>query len=165
MCEGKDCTLLSARIGLTYEDGSEANPDNGVYIHHLLSFSPNHPSDNAVGFCDVSEPSKDLGFNKYLPLKLPFSPFTGRGEDGAAVDMLFTSSDGRYNSGYHLGKNDYVMVQSDLVNYSNETKKVFVTYEYEYVQGYQGISAITTMLSVTGKSLCTTIPINLGYLQ
>jgi hypothetical protein len=150
MCEGRDCTVLSARIGLTYEDGTEATPDNGVYIHHLLSFSPNRPTDNAIGFCDVPEPEKDLGFNKYLPLRLPFSPFTGRGEDGAAVDMLFTSNDGKFNSGYHLGKDDYVLIQSDLVNYSNVTKNVFVTYEYEYVEGFQGISAITAMLSVTG---------------
>jgi len=145
---------------LTYEDGTEATPDNGVYIHHLLSFSPIRPTTNAIGPCDVNDPSKDIGINKYLE-NLPFSPFTGRGEDGAAVDMVFTSSDGKFDSGYHLGKNDYIMMQSDLVNYSNDTKKVFVTYEYEYVEGLQGASAITSMISATGKSALNLIHIKL----
>jgi hypothetical protein len=152
LCGGEDCTILSARLGLSYEDGSEASPETGVYIHHLLSFSPSRPSTNAIGLCDVTNPKEDIGFvNKILSNKLPFSPFTGRGEDGGAVSMVFTSGDGKFDSGYHLGKDDFVLVQSDLVNYKNTTQNVYLTYEYEYVPGFQGINAITTLLSVTGK--------------
>lgn len=151
LCGGKDCTILTARLGLTYEDGREASPETGVYIHHLLSFNPSRPSTNAIGLCDVTDPDKDLGFiNKILPSNLPIAPFTGRGEDGGPVSATFTSEDGKYDSGFHLGKNDYLVVQSDLVNYSNETQNVYLTYEYEYVDGFQGVSAISTLLSVTG---------------
>jgi hypothetical protein len=137
---------------MTYEDGSEATPDTGVYVHHLLSFTPGHPSTNAIGLCDVPDPAKDIGsFNKAMSNTLPFSPFTGRGEDGGAVPYVFTSDDGKFESGFHMGKNDFVLVQSDLVNYKNETQTVYLTYDYEYVDGFQGASAITTLMSVTGS--------------
>jgi hypothetical protein len=151
LCGGKDCTLLSARLGLSYEDGKEASPDTGVYIHHLGAFNPSRPSKNAIGLCDVPDPDKDLGFvNNILPSNLPLSPLTGRGEDGGPVSMVFTTDDGTYNSGFHLGKDDYIIVQSDLVNYKNETQNVYLTFDYEYVDGFQGVGAITTLLSVTG---------------
>jgi hypothetical protein len=154
LCGDKDCTILTARLGLTYANGSEATPQTGAYIHHLLSFSPSRPSTNAIGLCDVPNSAQDVGFvNKILPLNLPFAPFTGRGEDGGPVFTQFTSDDGTYNSGFHLGKDDYIIVQSDLVNYNNETQNVYVTYEYEYVDGFQGASAISTLLSVTGRVL------------
>src|ERR1700761_7368516 len=128
LCGGNDCTILSSRIGLSYEDGSEATPETGMYIHHLLAFSASRPSVNAIGLCDVDDPTKDIGwFNKILPSNIPISPFTGRGEDGGAVSMVFTSDDGKYDSGFHLGKNDYIVVQSDLVNYKNETQNVYLT--------------------------------------
>jgi hypothetical protein len=164
LCGNKDCTVLSVRIGLTYADGKEATPETGVYIHHLLSFTAARPSTNAIGLCDVEDPAKDLGFfNRIMPTTLPFAPFTGRGEDGGAVNMVYTSDDGRYNSGFHLGKDDTILVQSDLVNYKNETQDVYLTFDYEYVEGFQGISAITTLLSVTGKLLHATLTSSLTY--
>jgi hypothetical protein len=42
-------------------------------------------------------------------------------------------------------------VQSDLVNYKNYTQNVYLTWDYEYVPGFVGINAITTLLSVTGE--------------
>jgi hypothetical protein len=158
LCGDKDCTILTARFGLTYENGSEASPQTGVYIHHLLSFSttlsPSRPARNAIGLCDVQDSAQDAGFiNKLLPLDIPIAPFTQRGEDGGPVFTQFTSDDGSYNSGFHLGKDDYIIVQSDLVNYNNDTQNVYVTYEYEYVDGFQGASAISTLLSVTGRVL------------
>ena len=38
----------------------------------------------------------------------------------------------------------------DLVNQNNETKKVFVNYEIEYLEGHIGTDAAATVLSVTG---------------
>jgi hypothetical protein len=153
-CGDEDCTILSARVGVAYEDGKEATPDTGVYIHHLLAFSISRPAVNAIGMCDVKDPKNDIGFfNKLLSGSLPFSPFTGRGEDGGGVNMLFTSEDGTFDSGFHLGKEDRILVQSDLVNYKNESQKIYLTMDYEYVPGFQGTQAITTLLSVTGKTI------------
>jgi hypothetical protein len=151
LCNLKDCTIISVRLSLSYEDGSEATPETGVYIHHLLSFNPSRPSINAIGLCDVKDPATDIGFfNKLLPINLPLAPFTGRGEDGGPVSAVFTSDDGKYGSGFHLGNDDYIVVQSDLVNYNNVTQNVYLTFDYEYVDGFQGVSAIGTLLSVTG---------------
>lgn len=149
LCGKKDCTILSARISLSYANGSEASPDQGVYIHHLLSFAPVKAVTNAVGLCDVQNPDKNI-LSKYMPVHIPFSPFTGRGEDGGPVSMVFTSEDGSFNSGYHLGKDNVLIVMSDLVNYKDYSQEVYLTYDYEYVDGFQGDSAMTTLLSVTG---------------
>lgn len=162
LCGGKDCTILSARIGLTYADGTDATPETGVYIHHLLSFLPGVPSVNSIGFCDVAEPEKDIGFfNNIVGNNLPFSPFTGRGEDGGPVSMIFTSGDGKFNSGFHIGKDDVIVVQSDIVNYKNVSQNVYVTYEYEWVEGFQGVKAITTLLSVAGCLLVIPPKVNM----
>jgi hypothetical protein len=161
LCGNEDCTILSARLGLTYEDGSEASPETGVYIHHVLSFSPSRPAQNAIGLCDVDDPKKDIGFiNKLVGGYLPFSPFTGRGEDGGPVSAIFTTEDGKYDSGFHLGAKDYIIVQSDLVNYRNYTQNVYLTWDYQYVPGIQGEAAIATLLSVTGCLLILPPKIN-----
>jgi hypothetical protein len=84
LCGVEDCTILSARLGLSYEDGSEASPETGVYIHHVLSFSPTRPSMGAIGMCDVDDLQETKGIpafvNKLTGGYLPFSPFTGRGK-------------------------------------------------------------------------------------
>ena len=69
---------------MTYENGSEASPQTGVYIHHLLAFVPSRPSTNAIGRCDVNEVTpENTGTGKFN--NTPMSPFTGRGDRKSVV--------------------------------------------------------------------------------
>lgn len=38
LCGDEDCTILSARVGVAYEDGKEATPDTGVSSKSYLLY-------------------------------------------------------------------------------------------------------------------------------
>lgn len=139
----KDCTVLSGRWSLTYKDGKEATPADGVYIHHLVSYDSSKKSNNPIGSCGAAGA---LGGGS-----LPMSAFVDRGEDSGETETIFTSPDGKFDSGYHFGKNTQLSVQYDLVNYAKETKEIYFGLEYEYVDGIVGLDAGHTLKSVTGK--------------
>lgn len=43
------CTVLSGRFVPRYEDGTPAGPDNGLYIHHVLSYDVSKSVINPIG--------------------------------------------------------------------------------------------------------------------
>jgi hypothetical protein len=116
-------------------------PSTGVYIHHVISFDLSKPANLPITKCGPGQKQRiSLG-----------AEFLAQGEDSSAqAGILFTSADGKYDSGFYLGAEDKIMNQVDLVNYNNDTRKVFVNYEIEYVEGKVGADAAATLMSVTG---------------
>jgi hypothetical protein len=47
----------------------------------------------------------------------------------------FSTPDGMFNSGYYLGKNDKVVMTGEVVNYTNDTKKIYSVSDIEYISG------------------------------
>jgi len=63
----------------------------------------------------------------------PFSLFMAGSEDiGGGV---FTSPDGRLNSGYYISKDDTLIMAGDVVNMANTTQHVYAAAEIEYLEG------------------------------
>jgi len=60
-------------------------------------------------------------------------PLTGAGEVSSAG--LFSTPDGSFPSGYYLGKDDKIMLMTEVINYSNATKNVYVVTEFDYIEG------------------------------
>jgi hypothetical protein len=139
------CTVLAARWSLSYEDGKDATPANGVYIHHIISFDTSKAPSNPIGICK-SDSTASAGNSPLSAL----ASFLDRGEDGGDAHTVFTTSDGLYDSGFHLGKNRTIAVNFDIVNYDNFTKKVYVNLDVEYMDGIIGRDAGHTRKSVTG---------------
>jgi len=133
ICKG--CTILSARFILTNEDGSEAHPTNGVYIHHFVSYDSRKSSSSPIMGCDGGFPG--MG-----------APFIDRGEDSGKTDTTFTPLHGTSEAGYHMNSGS-IVVQYDMVNYAPTTKKIYVNLEYEYKNGQKGKDAGHTLKSVT----------------
>jgi len=129
------CTVLSARFKLTYEDGSEANPDNGLYIHHIISYDTSKTLNKVISGCEGGLPGT-------------FAPFIDRGEDSGDTETIFTTADGKYNSGFHM-KNPKIMMQYDIVHYKDVARKFFINLEMEYVDGIVGQDAAHTLKTVT----------------
>lgn len=77
--------------------------------------------------------------------------FTDRGEDSGDTETIFTTPDGKFNSGYHF-KNPSLSIQYDLVNYNKTQKKVYLDLELEYLDGLVGTDAGHVMKSVAGMS-------------
>jgi len=138
----KQATILAAHWALKYQNGEEATPKNDVYIHHFVSFDTEKkttsPFQDACG--------KGLG-------GLGGATFADRGEDSGVTDTVFTSADGKFNSGFHFGTAPKLRVQYDLVNYSNQNKNLYMELTLEYVPGVQGLEAGATLKSVGGCGL------------
>jgi hypothetical protein len=136
MCSS--CTLLSAHYRLVHPNGQEAKPTEGIYIHHMTSFLSPKNSSSPIGGLNIG--GGGLG-GAY---------FIDRGEDSGQTDTVFTSQDGKYNSGYHITGRPSITVSYDFVNYENSPKQLHLELEYEYVDGVVGQDAGHTLKSVSG---------------
>jgi len=164
MCSS--CTLLSAHYRLVHPNGKEATPKEGVYIHHMTSFLSPKKTDNPIG----GGISIGGGGGAY---------FIDRGEDSGETDTVFTSPDGKFDSGYQISGKPSVMVSYDFVNYKDVAQPLHLELEYEWLDGIVGKDAGHTLKSVTGApklqgksvsmpmkiSRATTIPWARGHLH
>jgi hypothetical protein len=77
-----------------------------MYIHHILSVDISKQGNMTVLPCDA---------DSWDPAKIPDAKsqpagFIGQGEDNGDQAILFTSIDGKYNSGFHVKGNDKFFV-------------------------------------------------------
>jgi hypothetical protein len=61
------------------------------------------------------------------------SIFMGTGEETGGTH--FSTQDAMFNSGYFLGEQDKLMVTGEIINYGNETKKIYAVSDVEYMPG------------------------------
>jgi hypothetical protein len=83
---------------------------------------------------------------KEVPLN--FEPVNGGGTDFLEVgtdhqedQVLWTSTDGKFPSGFHVGKDDEIHVNVEILNYNKEKRDFYVTYEIEYYPELVGHNA------------------------
>jgi Stress up-regulated Nod 19 len=135
-----DCTILSTKAELSFENGTRTTVEHGVYIHHIVMIdmakrtTPFYLCEGQKGFLGT----------------IPAVGFVVSGNDEAP--NMFTTPDGNFNSGYLVGSRQMVAMQAELVNYKKEVQKVYVTVDYEYVKGRADSPADSsvTLFSVTG---------------
>jgi hypothetical protein len=138
-----DCTVLTRKTALQFEDGKEAGPAQGIYVHHIVNRDLSKPENLPVSKCALGQKAASVGAFG--------SEFLAQGDDSLASAVKFTSSDGSANTGYYIGKDDHVMNQVDLVNYNEASQKIYITFDIEYVPGKDGMrDAAATLMSVTG---------------
>jgi hypothetical protein len=135
---GQGCTVLSARYSLEYADGKVATPETGVYIHHFVSFDVSKTAQNPIGQCGGGKGS------------LPMAEFADRGEDSGDTATTFVHADRSVPGGFHMGGNDKLMLQYDLVNYENTSKQLYIVLDYEYLPGIVGKDRTATLKTVQG---------------
>jgi hypothetical protein len=141
----KDCTVLSGLTGLVYEDGTVADATNGIYIHHILTSDISKKGVLPVSLCDAADPKTQAS----MAMPDLGAGFIGGSED-TGEPLMFTSQDGSYPSGFLVGSDDKFVLVTDLVNYNNVTKTVYVTMDVEWVPGHVGVDAVPNLMSVTG---------------
>jgi hypothetical protein len=59
------------------------------------------------------------------------SVFIGQGDEGSA--MSFTVKNSPIKSGFWIGANDKFNVMSEVINYDNFPKDMYISMEYEYI--------------------------------
>jgi len=157
-----DCTVLANQIDVVFEDGKRADLSSGVYLHHIITMDiatdrrvASNMVDSWVPFC--------TGMNSFIQsLTSVVSSVVGLFSQNfevavfsfGAVDefkQLWTTPDGKFNSGYYLGKKDKLLMQAEIVNYNKDSKQVYLQYDIEYVKGKAGKPATTSFITTTGK--------------
>jgi hypothetical protein len=99
----KSCTVLSASFYPTYDDNTPATVPNGLYIHHFISYDTTKSLKRIIPGCEGGLPAS-------------YAPFIDRGEDSGETETIFTTSDGKLNSGFQFGTSPKILMQNDLVN-------------------------------------------------
>jgi hypothetical protein len=132
----KDISLLDAVVHLVYEDGSPASVGNGIYNHHI-AFQDTSKKPPVMVACPGQSAKSGV----------PTSVFVATGEDGNSYQYAPDIPD--FSSGYYIGPNDGIAVFAEIVNYSNQTKRLFANVEYNYVPGKPKFDVSGAIISVT----------------
>ena len=109
-CE--DCFITKAEPDLVYEDGTTANLDNGLMLHHAVLFNNGRP-DTTCG--------KDWFYGRFG------ERFLASGNE-RTVKVL------PEGYGYHLGREPITGV-FHIMNHSAETKTVYFTFKITWLPG------------------------------
>jgi hypothetical protein len=105
----------------------------------LLSIDASKPSPAWVNFCTGDS-------NIPVPSQLG-NTFLGTGNDEAGVKYTNKAAD--LKGGFYL-KDDFMALQVDIVNYNKMPKKIYVTFDVEYLPGKTGPDSASVLLSLTG---------------
>jgi hypothetical protein len=141
-----NCTILYGLTGVQFTDGSEAT---NVYVHHLLSLDISKKESRIIDRC----PGGLTGGGLQSVRSVMGAGFIGQGDDNGNSPIYFTPTNGKYESGFRMGDNDRIMISADLVNYNEEAKDVYLTFDLEYLEGLHGNDASSELLSVGGCKL------------
>jgi hypothetical protein len=114
-CE--ECFLGAFQGGLEYENGSIANVDTGVYLHHFVVVNNNKPDWLCGSY-------RDENTGTYYPAQYVYNS----GNERPPVRL-----NSRYEYGMLVNKTDTFGAAVELMNMSNETKTVYATVIYEVI--------------------------------
>ncbi|KAH8897007.1 hypothetical protein GQ53DRAFT_498502 [Thozetella sp. PMI_491] len=105
----KDCLITFLRAGIEFADGSYANANTSMWLHHVVVANQNRRS--------VSCPNM---------IEFMFAA----GNERSPVDLTLN---GTRKAGYYIKDGDKLSVFTDLMNESNEARDVVLTLEWEFV--------------------------------
>ncbi|KAF2403656.1 hypothetical protein EJ06DRAFT_527256 [Trichodelitschia bisporula] len=127
-CAG-ECTILGLNAGLEYPDGSNANIDTGMWLHHFVLFNVGPGRQDATCLNNATS----------LPHMLI-------GSSPKGSERLFSSGNERTpafmpkwnekNVGYFLRPADKFAFIVDLMNENMEDKVVYLTITYDILNGH-----------------------------
>jgi hypothetical protein len=137
----RDITVLKSNVTLVYADGSKADVSNGIYQHHtfVTAASKSLPSWFNCG-------SSRMMFESLSPGSLVI----GGSED--KYGSYFTNPSGDINSGYYISPSEKLLMNGDVINYTNETKTLYTLNEIEYIPGKkEGMMDASMYVMVPGQ--------------
>jgi hypothetical protein len=107
-----DCMLTYMHAGLEYSNGTDANIDSGMWLHHMVFFN------NGPGRQDTVCPgNKD-------------ERFFSSGNERSPTDM---TNNGTLKNGYYIKPTDRWWIMLELMNMNPDNRKIYLTVTYEYV--------------------------------
>ncbi|TVY42220.1 hypothetical protein LSUB1_G003915 [Lachnellula subtilissima] len=110
----KDCIVTWMQAGLEYPDGSYANANTSLWLHHTVLYNMN----NLDTVCGANVQGER---------------FFASGNERMEVDL---SNSGTNTAGYFVGANDTIGFLVELMNQAMENQTAVVTITYEYIPGH-----------------------------
>jgi hypothetical protein len=136
-----NCLITWMQADLSYEDGTSADADTGLWLHHVVLYDSSRNDTVCIG----EEEDEDEG-EAGMPER-----FFASGNERTAVDLcgngyvssLFhklrmrkrgTNKENRtIKAGYHITPTSFLGLELELMNLSPLPRPVFVTITYEYI--------------------------------
>jgi hypothetical protein len=144
------CTVLGGRLKVLLEDQkTEGNVSSGVYIHHVLTYNTKKKVEPFMSKCDAATPNANRPEGSTQTLV----GFVGVGDDTGDGPVLYTTPDGQFNAGYHIGPEDNFLAWAQIVNYNKKETKVYIAYDLEYIPSLVGVNTKGVLVSVTGCAM------------
>jgi hypothetical protein len=119
----RDITVLQAESFIANETMGKAELDQGLYNHHDVFFDLSRTPDAWLA-CD-GQPKMSI------PTTVLVAGIAGE------LDFKYTTADGKFKSGFYIGKKDFINIGVDVVNYRNEPRTIYTITELEYLPGKQ----------------------------
>jgi len=147
-----NAAILSGKMDLMMEDGSQANVAKGVYVHHLLVADVGKTS-APFALCPGGHNQKE--FVPWISSHIVESIGAGliqAGNDQFQNPTIYASPTGPMKSAFLTGWSDTFLLEAEIVNYNPENTTIYITLETEYLDqvppGY--LDASTLIFSATG---------------
>lgn len=146
-----NCTILAIKTDVVNEDGSRMDISNGVYLHHAVSINLGwRQMTNWLAPCpELSAMMKTSG----VPAQFQ-TPATMFGN--TAVDefqqWFGSPKESSAQGGMYVNPLDFILLQAEMINYTQKEKKVYIDFDYEYVPGRMGKETTFTIASTLGES-------------
>jgi hypothetical protein len=111
-----ECVVLGMNAGIEYADGTEADTTNDAWFHHLVLLNTGPTTEDPVCGWGKGESFFESGNERSYTTYVP--------SDAANI-----------KSGYKVAKDDKFTLVNELVNTSEKDKFVWVTLNFEYLDG------------------------------
>ncbi|KAI9733658.1 MAG: hypothetical protein M1834_003260 [Cirrosporium novae-zelandiae] len=131
-----DCVITWMRGGLEYPNGTYANSNTGMWLHHVVIFNGGRASTT----CGTS-----AGW-------LSRDRFFASGNERTPVDLCVN---GTQKAGYYLKSNDYLAMVVELMNETPDPREAVVTITYEYISSVPQTFKPVTSIWLDIDSNCT----------
>ncbi|KAK3312677.1 hypothetical protein B0H66DRAFT_537761 [Apodospora peruviana] len=128
----RECLITGFTTDLQWEDGSTANANKGVWLHHTGLMNLNRT--------DASCPEWPERINV-------------NGNERSPFDMTVK---GTRKAGYYVRKTDQIFLQTEVMNYAQDPRLVYLAMEWEYVEGIPDGFDIVTPVWLDVKGNCLT---------
>jgi hypothetical protein len=106
-----ECTLLKQWAGLEFPDGTDANIDTGMWLHHMVQFASGPTRWDAVCYSSVSLPHVAVFLSPSSAER-----YFSSGNERSVYDFNKGGKDMSYGTGYHLTSPDRYAFLVELMN-------------------------------------------------
>jgi len=138
-----DISVLRASTKIKFEDGKDVSVADGIYNHHTAFTSMTKKMPKPWECASTSEAKEALA---------DASTVTAVAEEGGISN--YAGIDGTFNSGYYVEKDPKILYSGELINYTNQTKTVYIVTDFDYVEG-RPAGRMDTGIVVLSVTQCT----------